>query len=148
MSDYTGDGTGKNKTAYAPRERFYDGNNAKTSFTPKLTCNNNDLYTIPNSSNVGNKAMTQKTTSGNYVPVGLITADEAGIVGLLYSIGEREESSYVTAGSSSYWTMSPFSANGSGVGDMDGVRPVINVNLDKIKIMTGTGASGSRFVIT
>ena len=108
--------------------------------------------------------MTLQTGSKNYVPVGLITADEAAIGGLLFS-SPSNKTSYVSAGSSHYWTMSPLSmgfniasvffVHSYGYLSQDGVynssfgvRPVINVDLNKVKSITGTGTSGSRFAIT
>ncbi len=154
---FTGDGTGTKWTVYASASRLTSiGWGILTPFTPKLTCEQNDLYTT-NGNKKGNGALD--------APIGLITADEAAIGGLLFASSlVKNITSYVSAGLSNYWTMSPinvdsrsyanvFNVNSNGYLSNDiacnkasGVRPVINVDLDKVTI-EGNGTKESRFAI-
>ena len=135
---FTGDGTGTQETAYKAFGKFAnEDGTAIIPSTPELTCEQNDLYTTKGSKK-GNGALD--------VPIGLITADEATIGGLLY--GVSEEGSYVSSGSPGYWTMTPYGydsiistmdVSNTGVGPWfpiseEGMRPVINVAPDKVKI--------------
>ena len=126
---------------------------AKTNKLPILTCpdKEHDLYTVDSSK--GNGALTN--------PIGLMTADEAAMAGMVN--GYLNTLSYVYNGTW-YWTMSPchflpsYSASfvwyvggtgdffGSGVAYGRGVRPVINLKAD-VKISGGIGIVNDPFVI-
>ena len=126
---------------------------AKTNKIPILTCpdKEHDLYTID--STKGNGALTN--------PVGLMTADEAAMAGMVN--GYLNTLSYVYTGTW-YWTMSPYnfypsnstsvvwSVNGTGnfysnwVTNGYGVRPVINLKSD-VEISGGIGTINEPFII-
>ena len=126
---------------------------AKTNKIPILTCpdKEHDLYTID--STKGNGALTN--------PVGLMTADEAAMAGMVN--GYLNTLSYVYTGTW-YWTMSPYnfypsnstsvvwSVNGTGnfysnwVTNGYGVRPVINLKSD-VEISGGIGTLNEPFII-
>ena len=125
----------------------------KTNKAPVLTCpdKEHDLYTVD--STKGNGALTN--------PIGLMTADEAAMAGMVN--GYLNTLSYVYTGTW-YWTMSPYvfnpsnSASGvwyvNGTGDFGyrwvtsglGVRPVINLKAD-VEISGGIGTVNDPFVI-
>ena len=126
---------------------------AKTNKLPILTCpdKEHDLYTVD--STKGNGALTN--------PVGLMTADEAAMAGMVN--GYLNTLSYVYTGAW-YWTMSPsyfnpsnstsnvWYVNGTGnfiygwVTGGRGVRPVINLKAD-VEITGGIGTVNDPFVI-
>ena len=126
---------------------------AKTNKLPILTCpdKEHDLYTVDSSK--GNGALTN--------PIGLMTADEAAMAGMVNDY--LNTLSYVYTGTW-YWTMSPYvfnpsnSASGvwyvNGTGDFGyrwvtsglGVRPVINLKAD-VEISGGIGTVNDPFVI-
>ncbi len=126
---------------------------AKTNKLPILTCpdKEHDLYTVDSSK--GNGALTN--------PIGLMTADEAAMAGMVN--GYLNTLSYVYTGTW-YWTMSPYvfnpsnSASGvwyvNGTGDFGyrwvtsglGVRPAINLKAN-VEISGGIGTVNDPFVI-
>ena len=126
---------------------------AKTNKLPILTCpdKEHDLYTVD--STKGNGALTN--------PIGLMTADEAAMAGMVN--GYLNTLSYVYAGTW-YWTMSPYSFRPSGsasivwsVGGTGyfsgdwvpggyGVRPVINLKSD-VEISGGIGTINDPFIV-
>ena len=126
-----------------------------SSVNPTLKCSNsNDLYTTLTSSK-GNKALVN--------PIGLITADEVVMAGLVW--GESAAGNYLYTGQH-YWTMSPSSfyvgssrsyvymfsvfSNGSLTGSNAdgpyGVRPVINLSAD-VTVKSGNGTSTTPYEI-
>ena len=126
---------------------------AKTNKLPILTCpdKEHDLYTVD--STKGNGALTN--------PIGLMTADEAAMAGMVN--GYLNTLSYVYTGTW-YWTMSPYRFNPSGsassvwyvggTGNFDygwvpggnGVRPVINLKSD-VEISGGIGTINDPFIV-
>ncbi len=126
---------------------------AKTNKLPILTCTDkeHDLYTVD--STKGNGALTN--------PIGLMTADEAAMAGMVN--GYLNTLSYVYTGTW-YWTMSPYRFNPSGsassvwyvggTGNFDygwvpggnGVRPVINLKSD-VEISGGIGTINDPFIV-
>ena len=126
---------------------------AKTNKLPILTCpdKEHDLYTVD--STKGNGALTN--------PVGLMTADEAAMAGMVN--GYLNTLSYVYTGTW-YWTMSPYnfypsnstsvvwSVNGTGnfgsnwVTNGYGVRPLINLKSD-VEISGGIGTINDPFIV-
>ena len=140
-------GTGTIQTYYGAYIRLV--NRTKS---PTLKCkNNDDMYTV-SESNRGNNALSN--------PIGLITADEVAMAGLLQ--GKGTLNSYLYIGQQ-YWTMSPFryitlnvgsdvfsvsptsGLNGSPSEYMFGVRPVINLASDVE--LTGSGTSEDPYVV-
>ena len=121
------------------------------SFSPTLKCQNlaNDYYTIK-SAYKGNNALIN--------PVGLITADEAALAGGTYLVSNL---SYYLYTVNPYWTMSPYSCDGSAdvffvnsdgiLNNIDvndtrlGVRPVIN--LSATTNFSGSGTVGDPYVV-
>ena len=142
----SGTGTGTTETYYSAYNRIW------SVLKPTLKCaNTNDYFTIKNS-NKGNKALTY--------PIGLLTVDEA-----MYAGGAAaNNSSYYLYTGNYYWTMSPYSFDGTiayvfdvySDGNLDyysvdfsgdGVRPVINVKTDQLTI-TGGGTISNPYVIS
>ena len=151
---YSGTGTGTDETYYGAYNRLF------TNKTPTFKCaNEDDLYTTPGSSN-GNGALQVSNSDDTPVPVGLITADEIAFAGGVYV---TSNSSYYLYNNSVYWTMSPYYFNSTdshasvlvvysngllywyGVGDVYGVRPVINIRADVE--LTGSGTTSAPFKI-
>ena len=148
--NYNNAGYGMNPTMYG-FERV--GNFASQgTLGPTLSCQLNDSFNVEGTN--GNEKLTY--------PVGLITADEAmmagginGYINMLY---------YLYTGQN-YWTMSPSrffegyfisnnlcvlssgEINGNDVWNWVGVRPVININPDKITF-TGNGTMQDPYVIS
>ena len=126
---------------------------AKTNKLPILTCpdKEHDLYTVD--STKGNGALTN--------PIGLMTADEAAMAGMVN--GYLNTLSYVYTGTW-YWTMSPYnfspsnstsyvwrvSSSGNFYGYLvtsgNGVRPVINLKSD-VEISGGIGTINDPFIV-
>ena len=126
---------------------------AKTNKLPVLTCpdKEHDLYTVD--STKGNGALTN--------PIGLMTADEAAMAGMVN--GYLNTLSYVYTGTW-YWTMSPcdfYPSDSSsdvwfvyGTGNFSigwvtggyGVRPVINLN-PNVEISGGIGTINDPFIV-
>ena len=126
---------------------------AKTNKLPILTCpdKEHDLYTVDSSK--GNGALTN--------PIGLMTADEAAMAGMVN--GYLNTLSYVYTGTW-YWTMSPYnfspsnstsyvwrvSSSGNFYGYLvtsgNGVRPVINLKSD-VEISGGIGTINDPFIV-
>ena len=125
----------------------------KTNKAPVLTCpdKEHDLYTVD--STKGNGALTN--------PIGLMTADEAAMAGMVNDY--LNTLSYVYTGTW-YWTMSPYNFDPSvsasrvwrvyGTGNFGydqvisghGVRPVINLKSD-VEISDGIGTINDPFII-
>ena len=138
-SSSNGDGgTGTTTTYYGAYIRLI------TNKAPTFECQNeSDLYTDSGSEN-GNKALTY--------PIGLISADEVAYAGGIY--GTNNTNFYLYTGQV-YWTMSPYNFNGSyayefsmnvlgglgntGMTNMRGIRPVINLKADVT--ITGSGTT-------
>ena len=134
---------------------------ATGALTQQYACPNasNDLFTTGESGK-GNRALKY--------PIGLITADEVVYAGGLNSMNASNQNittnnNYYLYTGSFYWTMSGgYSHNAIGThsvpvfdsgliayklsNEASGVRPVINLKQD-IEITTGTGTSGSPYVI-
>ena len=126
---------------------------AKTNKAPVLTCpdKEHDLYTVD--STKGNGALTN--------PIGLMTADEAAMAGMVN--GYLNTLSYVYTGTW-YWTMSPCNFgpsnsassvwyvrgtgifNGGWVTNGGGVRPAINLKADTL-VSGGIGTVNNPFTI-
>ena len=138
-------GYGTNQTAYMARYRL-DRNKS-----PILTCSQkNDAFTVSDTTK-GNGALTY--------PVGLITADEMSMGGVVYGSISINKSYYLYTGST-YLTMSPSSFDGSYAiefrgGDTlynylatraYGVRPVLSLKSD-ISV-TGTGTQNDPYVLS
>ena len=145
---YSGSGTGISATDYAVYNRL--ANNKQ----PTYECSNSiDLFTTSGSED-GNGAL-------DY-PIGLITADEVAYAGGVWA---TNNTSYYLYTGQAYWTMSPFSVNGSwdganvfivksdgwlfawGVDIALGVRPVINLRSD-VTISSGDGTSSNPYTIS
>lgn len=142
-------GTGTTLTYYGAWHRLY-GAGTVSNALPTFECNNNDLYTVSESSK-GNHALAY--------PIGLITADE-----VVYSGGfvNNVNKNYYLYTGYSYWTMTPayFMDGFAGVFAIDtdrslvssdvigarGIRPVINLRSD-VTISSGDGTSSNPYVI-
>ncbi len=143
-TSYAGDGTGTSKTHYGARSRLTNDGGSKSPVKPSLTCSKNDLYTLSTDAGSGNGALD--------TPVGLISADEVALAGMLFNYTGEVTANYMHVGEN-YWTMSPSHFNGSDanalsvnyygyiqidcMNDRRGVRPVINVIPDDT--FTGKG---------
>jgi len=148
-SVYIGDGFSTTSNTY-----YGTYNRLVSNKIPIFTCPNkdNDLYTT-SSSSVGNKSLSY--------PVGLITADEVAMAGLVS--GYQNTMFYLSG--SNFYTMSPtfyanddsharnFSISSNGklsygyIESSSGVRPVINLKAD-VKITGGTGLNTDPFTIS
>ena len=133
---HSGSGTGTTATNYAAYNRLVNNK------APSLLCTNaDDIF---------------KT------PVGLITADEVSMGGMIYE-GSGNSSSYLYT-NSHYWTMSPsvLNSNGDAIvffvysdgflshNDVDstyGVRPVVNLKSDALFVQGGTGTNTNPYVV-
>ncbi|MDD4407081.1 MAG: hypothetical protein PHF30_03465, partial [Bacilli bacterium] len=141
----TGTGFGTSETNYAAHYRLY------TNKTPSLLCGlKNDRFTVSDVS-IGNGALTY--------PIGLITADEASIAGLI--LGTLNTTSYLYT--NQHWvTMGPFEnyAGGSRLWYIStggniywfnfcsfefGIRSVVNLK-PNTKVV-GTGSSSSPYIV-
>ena len=147
----TNSGDGYSTTSYTEYGAFSRLTSSIKS--PVLTCSDkeHDLYTVD--STKGNGALTN--------PIGLMTADEAAMAGMVN--GYLNTLSYVYTGTW-YWTMSPYRFNPSGsassvwyvggTGNFDygwvsggnGVRPVINLKSD-VEISGGIGTINDPFIV-
>ena len=130
---YSGSGIGTT-TYYAAQNRL------QTNKTPSLLCTDvGDIFKMP---------------------VGLITADEVQLSGMIYG-GSGNTSSYLYT-NSQYWTMSPYFANSIAylfsvcsygslywceVPSTNGVRPVINLKSDTLFEDGGTGLANNPYVV-
>ena len=148
-SVYNNAGYGMNPTIYG-YERYYNYAN-QGKLEPTLSCSLNDSFSVENSK--GNGKLTY--------PVGLITGDEVNMAGGIN--GSVNRLYYLYTGQN-YWTMSPntfgnwlnstttsVSTGGSlydpGTDGQNGVRPVINLDPDKITF-TGNGTMQDPYVIS
>ena len=146
---YNNAGHGLNPTMYG-YERYYNHAN-QGKLGPTLSCQLNDSFNVEGTN--GNEKLTY--------PVGLITMDEVNMAG---GINGSANMLYYLYSGSTYWTMSPadFSdwffaieaiVTSSGeLGRNDawygyGVRPVINIDPDKITF-TGNGTMQDPYVIS
>ena len=152
-SSYTTLGYGTNKTVYGPASRV--GINVSNP-TPTLKCvQDNDKFTVDVSN--GNGTLTY--------PVGLITADEMAYAGGKYrSSSYSENRSFYLFTGSSFWTLSPYTFDGSDAfeitlnfGDLNGtlvgavivyigVRPSVSLQ-PGIAMTGGSGTAADPFVI-
>ena len=146
---YTNEGYGMHPTVYGLERYTNYANQGKIG--PDLSCPLNDSFNVEGTN--GNGKLTY--------PVGLITMDEANMAG---SINEAANMLYYLYSGQSYWTMSPDAfigwfrsdniqiyLDGSLKGDSSqnwyGVRPVINIDPDKITF-TGNGTMQDPYVIS
>ena len=146
---YNNAGYGMNPTIYG-YERYYNYAN-QGKLGPDLSCPLNDSFNVEGTN--GNKKLTY--------PVGLITLDEVLMSGGIN--GSVNRLYYLYTGQN-YWTMSPntfgnwlnstttsVSTGGSlfelGTDGQNGVRPVINLDPDKITF-TGNGTMQDPYVIS
>ncbi len=143
----TGPGYGKTgvNTYYAARHRLL------TNKTPTLKCpQKNDRFTTSADTTIGNGALTY--------PIGLISADEAAMTGLVYNINNYTNYLYTD---SMWWLSSPFFMSSSGIatmfcvlkfGDMNfnnvtsgfGVRAAVSIKSETR--VTGTGSAVDPYV--
>ncbi|MDD4706297.1 MAG: hypothetical protein PHS24_03710 [Bacilli bacterium] len=141
----TGTGFGTSETYYASYYRLY------TTKNPDLKCGlKNDRYTVSDTT-IGNGALTY--------PVGLITADETALAGLKQGIANSTNYLYTNQ---VWWSFSPYcmissgdacvwrvnSSGGlsnSGVNNVFGVRP--GVNLKSNTKIVGTGTPSSPYIV-
>ncbi len=164
VSEYTGQGYGTQKTAYAPWTRLYNGS-WRNPQTPTLKCGKDttaqkrDLYTGPSAK--GTKSSSGTLVEGNNklpVPVGLITSDEVVFAG---GFGGSSNDGYWLYTNRYYWTMSPYDFAGSSAivfrvdydgalggnnvnGNFYGVRPVINLKAGTKITTQSDGGEGSK----
>ena len=148
-SVYNNAGYGMNPTIYG-YERYYNYAN-QGKLGPDLSCPLNDSFNVEGTN--GNKKLTY--------PVGLITLDEVLMSGGIN--GSVNRLYYLYTGQN-YWTMSPntfgnwlnstttsVSTGGSlfelGTDGQNGVRPVINLDPDKITF-TGNGTMQDPYVLS
>ncbi len=143
---YGSSGYGNNNTGYDSYYRI----NVSSTVIPNLDCSGNDLFTISNATG----------TSGTLAnPIGLLTADEAVLVG--YTTSNANTTSYLYNGYN-YWTMTPayFYSNKaynyyinsdllnvSGVNEEYYVRPVITLKQDTV-VLSGNGSTNTPYKIT
>ena len=149
IASYTNAGYGLNPTVYG-EERFKDWA-GQGILGPTLSCSLNDSFSVGDSK--GNGKLTY--------PVGLITADEVNMAG---GISSSANTLYYLYSGRTYWTMSPFSFDSwfysynmhvkstgnisrGGTRDVLAVRPVINLDPDKITF-TGNGTMQDPYVIS
>lgn len=135
-NDNTGTGAGISYTSYS--------NNRKGSLNLKCP-QQNDAFTV--SDKIGNTSLTY--------PVGLITADEAGVAGYTGDSSDDDKNGNYLYMGLWYWTMSPHYLNQWGyayhsyvasggfvssdtVYQSFGIRPVINIKPETLKLGTGT----------
>lgn len=130
-----------------PGENFYAGYyRLYLNKAPTLKCGFiNDQFTVTKK-HIGNGALTY--------PVGLITADEVSIAGLLFDTSNRDNYLYFNY---LYWTMTPFRENLYGVSSSSkistyfindeyvAIRPVINLKPDVV--VTGSGTLTNPYVV-
>ncbi len=131
---YQNEGVGTTETNYAAYNRF------KNSQTPSLLCQNNtDIFTTP---------------------IGLITADEAAIGGMVFDDYQRNTNTYLYS-NLSYWTMTPsryksnawmfrIQANIASVNtnaSTVSIRPVINIKSDTLFEEGGEGTSTNPYIV-
>ena len=147
-SSYINTGIGMDATAY----RWYTGpwSSSSSRQYPRLTCSNqNDRFTV-NDEITGNGNLTY--------PIGLVTTDEATLAGGHNFSGN---SGYYLYTGNYYWTMSPSNFNGrpsvrcvnsggssndrDSVSNSRGVRPVINLKADSLKL--GDGTTNNPYVV-
>ncbi|MDD2207802.1 MAG: hypothetical protein PHG03_01645 [Bacilli bacterium] len=144
----TGTGIGTSVTYYAAYYRLYK----LSTKSPTLKCGlQNDQFTISVDGEVGNGALTY--------PVGLLTADEASMAGLVYGIANSTNYLYTNQ---HWWLFSPFimfsygNANGWNVlssGDLYasivnntyGAR--LSVSLISSTRVTGTSSANDPFIV-
>ena len=145
-------GYGTNATGYALAGRLTSNNGWKIDQTPTLKCSQSNDYFTTSYSSKGNHALVYS--------IGLITGDEAVLAG---GFGGTVNDNYYLNTNLTYWTMSPsyfydsnynihvFRVVSSGgiasnqIINMDGVRPVIN--LDASVTLTGSGTSADPYVV-
>ena len=123
-----------------------------TNKAPQLTCPNlaRDGFTTTTAS-IGNKALTY--------PIGLITADEVSLAGGVWRTSNNSYYLYTgqwyRALSAYYWDSgyayaffvgSDGRLNNDGVGDSDGVRPVVSLRTSTL-VTSGTGTETDPYVI-
>ena len=150
-SGYGDLGYGANTTGYAPAGRLIINGSYKSTQNPNLKCSQVDDYFTVSNNDKGNLEL--------IYPVGLITSDEIVLAG---GFGGVSNLSYYLYTNQVYWTISPYSFNGSyvsafivgsigtfGYRDVSGtygVRPVIN--LDKnVTLSSGDGTIDNPYVI-
>ena len=119
----------------------------QSSYTPSLTCNTNDAFTLPGNAN-GNGKLTY--------PVGLLTADEIRLGGGISGIGNYTYYLYTTG--QYWWSGSPayfyynnatgFNVYSSGylVNNAYGVRPAVSLKAGT-KFSGGTGIATDPYIV-
>ena len=75
---------------------FTSYNRTKSTYTPSITCNKNDAFTV-NESSAGNGKLTY--------PIGLITSDEIMMAG---GKGGTANDTYYLKTGADYWSLSPY----------------------------------------
>ena len=134
---------GTSNTIYAAYYRL------KTNKTPNIKCGlKNDRFTVDDEL-IGNGALTY--------PIGLITADEVNLGGLIFSSSNTANYLHTAI---FYWTMSPYNYDirayawmfgdvgywySNGTVDLRGVRPVINLKPETP--ITGTGTTSDSYIV-
>ena len=152
----TGLGYGTNNTGYGAYNRIHGGNAASYA-SPSLIC--------PNDNNGGklSKFTVKDTTNGNgnlTYKIGLLTADEIAFAGSIASTYNRSTYLQENTGTTWWWSLSPGDFDGNnarvwyvgsgyldnyGVGDYNGLRPVIS--LISSTNVTGDGTSENPYVV-
>ena len=135
---YSGTGLGTSETYYAPYNRL------KTNKAPSLLC--------PFSGDIFN------------TPVGLITADEVSMGGIISNTPAITNTSTYLYSNTTYWTMSPYYYSGRSAGifavsnngyltnptvsiSTYGVRPVINLKSNTLFEEGGTGKNTNPYIV-
>ena len=152
----TGLGHGTSQTGYGAYNRIHGGNAALYA-SPSLIC--------PNDNNGGklSKFTVKDTTNGNgnlTYKIGLLTADEIAFAGSIASTYNRSTYLQENTGTTWWWSLSPGDFDGNnarvwyvgsgyldnyGVGDYNGLRPVIS--LISSTNVTGDGTSENPYVV-
>ena len=123
---------------------------AYSTYTPSLTCNTNDAFTVSNSN--GNGKLTY--------PVGLLTSDEITLAG---GKGDTSNSTYYLYTNKFWWSGSPYNFYSSGAYGFDvgtsgnlsnnkvsnaiGVRPAVSLKPGTKFASGGTGISTNPYVV-
>lgn len=152
-TNYTGNGIGQTGTHFGTARRLLNANSyAPIGTGPSLVC--------PHKDDAFTKADTTKGNGKSLQKVGLLTADEASIAGLIAGTGTSSNYLYTN---STYWLSSPFyyyvnshastlvvystgALDGGVVGNLCSVRAVISLSSD-ISSSSGNGTWNNPYVI-